>query len=105
MVIPSAGTCTVSRARIIVRNQCQPVWMAVPTQLMADPEDHTLAGVTLLQTFMNGPQDFSVTDLAGDQTRRIRTALGDTLASLYSLYWIRPLKPFIIRRKSMDCAG
>ena len=83
----------------------QPVWMAVPTQLMADPEGHTLAGVTLLQTFMNGPQDFSVTDLAGDQTRRIRTALGDTLASLYSLYWIRPLKPAQFARQSWRLQG
>src|SRR5262245_29394336 len=55
----------------------QAVLAAVGSQLMVDPARRsTLAGVQLLQTFLSGPQDFSLADEANEHPRKIWTALG-----------------------------
>ena len=69
------------------------VWMAVNTQLMADPDSPELVGVGLLQASLNGPLDMTFSDLSNDQSCAIWEGLGGLVAKLYSLYWTRPLKP------------
>ncbi len=68
--------------------------MAVSTRLIVDPEARSqLAGVQLLKTFMNGPQDLSITDFSTPTVERIWDALGGRTATLYSLRWLRILNP------------
>ena len=70
-----------------------PLWMAVPTQLMADPEYREMCGFQLLRTFLAGPQDLSFTDVVNSSVKEIWRMLGGATASLQSLSWTRPLRP------------
>ena len=69
------------------------LWMAVPTQLMADPEFRGMCGFPLLRTFLAGPQDLSFTDVANSNAQKMLIMLGGATASLQSLRWTRPLCP------------
>ncbi len=53
----------------------------------------SLAGLQLLKTFLEGPQDLSLTDVANATTRKIWERLGGIAAPLYGLNWIRVLHP------------
>src|SRR5262249_27681508 len=67
---------------------------AVSTAFMADREGGgRLAGIELLKQFLSGPQDLSLSDAANDVSRALWEALGGTTALLYSVYWIRVLRP------------
>ena len=73
----------------------RPIRVAVGTQFMVAPEQRSsLAGIALLKGFLSGPQHLSVSDLASDAGRRIWEGLGGITALLYSMHWIRPLRPF-----------
>lgn len=70
------------------------LWMAVFSQLMVDPDSRGEGhGYELLHTFLAGPQDISVAELATDNTRRIWERLGGKTSILQSLFWSRPLLP------------
>ena len=74
--------------------QGTPVRMAVSSRMSVDPESRSkLAGVQLLKTFFNGPQDISVADIGNSTSQKIWEALGGTTAPLYSLYWTRLIRP------------
>lgn len=66
---------------------------AVGTQFMVAPESRGMIGLQLLWTFLNGAQDLSLADLANATTKRIWEGLGGRSALLFSLYWVRPLRP------------
>jgi hypothetical protein len=67
---------------------------AVCTQFMVDPQHRIdLAAIQLLKAFFSGPQDLSLADGANDQARRMWIALGGAAPLLYSLHWLRPLRP------------
>jgi hypothetical protein len=69
------------------------VRVAVSTSFVVDPSSrHTLAGIQLLKTFFQGPQDLSLTDGANDPSRKVWEALGGRAVPLYSIYWTRPLR-------------
>jgi len=68
--------------------------VAVCTQFMVDPRHRAeQAAVQLLKTFFSGPQDLSLADGANESARRMWLALGGSAPLLYSLHWIRPLRP------------
>ncbi len=72
----------------------QPVQAAISTQFVVDPSAHAgFVAVRLAKTFLDGPQDLSISDEANDTTRRLWEALGGTTALLHSLHWTRPLRP------------
>jgi hypothetical protein len=72
----------------------RPVRAAVSSQFIVDPERRsTMAGLKLLKTFLSGPQDLSIADEANDVSRKLWEGLGGATALLYSLYWLRLLKP------------
>lgn len=72
----------------------QTMRVAVSQHLMVEPDRRsTLAGVQLLKTFLSGPQDLSMADMAEDISRQLWERLGGATALLYSLYWWRPLRP------------
>lgn len=62
--------------------------------LMVEPDSRSgLAAVALLQAFLSGPQDLSMTDSATDQTRRLMERLGASTALAHSVSWWRRLQP------------
>jgi hypothetical protein len=64
-----------------------------------------LAGMKLLRHLLNGPQDFSITDGAGNETSTIYTALGARVSPVYSFNWVRTLRPFQTVRGVFDRMG
>ncbi|MEO5656121.1 MAG: GNAT family N-acetyltransferase [Nitrospiria bacterium] len=80
----------------------RPLRAAVSHHFMVDPERRsTLAGVSLLRAFFAGPQDLSLAE-GNTASRKIWEALGGTTALLYSLRWVRPLRP---SRYLLACAA
>jgi hypothetical protein len=72
----------------------QSVRLSVSFHLMVEPQSRSsMAGVQLLKAFFAGPQDFSLTDGAGEVGRRVWTGVGGTTAMLYSQQWTRVLRP------------
>lgn len=71
----------------------RPVLMAVCSQFAVDPTRRGQAGLRILKQCLDGPQDLSLTDEAGEDTRRIWEWCGGATALLYSIHWIRPLRP------------
>jgi hypothetical protein len=72
----------------------QPVLAAVSSQFVVEPHQHTaLVAVQLARTFLNGPQDLSISDEANDLSRKLWEGLGGTTALLHSLSWTRALRP------------
>jgi hypothetical protein len=53
----------------------------------------SLAAMQLVNAYIKGPQDVSITDSATDAVRQLFTALGFNVLRLYSLVWARPLRP------------
>jgi hypothetical protein len=67
---------------------------AIASQFIVDPTTQVgPVAVRLAKTFLEGPQDLSISDEANDISRRIWEGLGGTTALLRSLYWTRPLRP------------
>jgi hypothetical protein len=68
--------------------------VAVCTQFMVDPQHRIdLCAVQLLKAFFAGPQDLALADGANEGARRMWLALGASAPLLYSLHWLRPLRP------------
>lgn len=81
----------------------RPIRAAIICSWMVDPElRRGLAGMKLLRQALHGPQDFSVTDGAGNEASSVWTALGGRVSHLYSFYWIRVLRPFQMARSFFD---
>lgn len=67
---------------------------ALAGSLMVDePEKHPLAGATLLRSFIKGPQELSFSETSNAVALRMWDALGGSTAPLFSLEWIRLLRP------------
>jgi hypothetical protein len=76
-----------------LRFRGEPILAAVCSQFVVDPAERGQAGLQMLKRCFDGPQDLSVTDEAGDDTRRIWEWRGGATALPYSIHWIRPLRP------------
>jgi hypothetical protein len=84
----------------------RPIRAATITVWMVDHHLHKgLAGMKLLSHLMKGPQDFSITDGAGNEASAIYTAVGARVSPIYSFYWMRVLRPFQTGRSFLDRAG
>ena len=71
-----------------------------------DHEQHRgLAGLKLLKHLLGGPQDFSITDGAGNEASSVYTAAGAQISRLYSFNWVRLLRPFQTARGLFDRVG
>lgn len=70
-----------------------PLRAAVSTHLMVHPGHRGAAALRLLQTFLQGPQDLSLADLASAGSRVLWERLGGTVAAPYCLQWCRLLAP------------
>ncbi|MBI4419191.1 MAG: GNAT family N-acetyltransferase [Gemmatimonadetes bacterium] len=87
-----AGFLGVIPRRMLFRGE--PIRAAIATQIMVAPEARGLAGRRLLRAFLSGPQDLSLSDTANDPARRLWESLGGRVATVHSLIWERPLRPF-----------
>jgi hypothetical protein len=87
-----AGFYGVVPRRMLLRGR--PIRMAMGYQFFVDPDKrHGLTALELVKACISGPQDLTFTDTAGDTSGRMWTAIGGTTLLLYSLHWIRPLRP------------
>src|SRR5687767_5613852 len=87
-----AGFYGVIPRRMLLRGR--PIRMAMGTQFFVDPDQrHSLTALELVKACISGPQDLTFTDTAGERSGRMWTAVGGTALLLYSLHWIRPLRP------------
>jgi hypothetical protein len=66
---------------------------AVCSQFVVDPAERGQAGLQMLKRCFAGNQDVSISDEAGECTRKIWEWCGGTAALPYSIHWIRPLRP------------
>lgn len=66
---------------------------AVSTELMVDQEERGIAGIQLLQRFLAGEQDVSLSDRANDAARKLCELHGGATSLWYSLYWNHALRP------------
>lgn len=69
------------------------VQLALPHTFMVEPEQRGIPGVRLLKEFLSGPQDLSLSDAANDTSRRMWEQLGGATSLLYSIHWVRYLRP------------
>lgn len=61
---------------------------------MINPEHpNPLAGVKILKTLFSGPQDVTYSDTATETARKIWEGLGSKTVQLYSMQWLRVLRP------------
>jgi hypothetical protein len=85
----------------------RPVRMAVCSQFAVDPGERGQAGLRMLKHCFEGPQDLTITDEAGDETRRVWEWCGGERVLPHSMRWIRPLRPvqlglsMLAQRKSL----
>ena len=73
----------------------QPARLAVSGQLVVAPEARDRAfGARLLRSYLNGPQQLTITDGATQVVRGMWERLGGDAAALQCLEWWRPLRPW-----------
>ena len=68
--------------------------LAFGSNFVVDPESRaSMMAIQLVKAFTKGPQDVSITDSANDLSRTLLRSMGFSVAPIYSLEWIRPLRP------------
>jgi hypothetical protein len=86
--------------------RARPILAATIGPWMADREFRSgYAGMKLLRHALDGPQDFSFADGAGNEASSVWTALGARVSQVYSFYWMRILRPFQTARSFLDRVG
>jgi len=72
----------------------KPIRAAFGSHLIAHPDHRGKApGLLLLKTFLEGPQDFSYADGAGEKTVIMWEKMGGEIAHIYNIHWTRLLRP------------
>jgi len=86
------GFLGVIRRKMSLRGQ--PIRVAFGGNFVVHPEARTTAaGLRLLEAYMNGDQDLSMTDSANDVSRDFQEPLGYRTIMPFSVHWVRPLRP------------
>lgn len=92
------GFLGVTPRRMLLNDR--PIQAVVSSQFIVEPDSRsTLAAVKLLKAFASLPFDLSIADEANHTSRKLWESLGGSTALLYSMYWLRPLRPseFVMR--------
>lgn len=72
----------------------RPVDAVITAHFVVEPTHRaTLAGIELLKALLAGPHDLTLADSAGNISRKLFEGLGGTTALLFSLSWMRLLRP------------
>jgi hypothetical protein len=78
-----------------MRFRGRPLRAAIAGSLMvADPQRDPLAGARLMRAFFKGPQDLSFSETANPLSQGMWERLGGFAAPVYSMEWVRVLRPF-----------
>ena len=82
----------------------RPLQAAIATNFVVDAASRGLAGITLLQSVLAGPQDLTIADESNTDSRTVWEGFGGATSLLYSLRWIYPMRPckfalFVSRKK------
>ncbi len=85
------GFLGVAPRRMVFKGR--PILAAVCSQFVVDPARRGQVGLRMVKHCLGGPQDLSLTDEAEDGTGKIWQWCGGATALLYSMHWIRPLRP------------
>jgi hypothetical protein len=86
------GFIGVHPLRLMFRGE--PVLGAGAGSFMVDhPEDNPLAGARLMRTFLNGPQDVSLSESANAVSQRMWEGLGGKTVAPYSMEFLRVFRP------------
>ncbi len=73
----------------------KPIRLAVSGQLVSDPTVRREAvGAFLMKRYLEGPQDFTLTDTASETVRRMWEGLGGETVHLGRIGWLRPFRPW-----------
>jgi hypothetical protein len=74
----------------------EPIRAGYVGHLMAAPDARPrgMVGTLLLRRYLAGPQDASLTDSAGEPTRRMWEGLGGRLLAVRAIGWTRVFRPF-----------
>jgi hypothetical protein len=87
------GFLGVMPRRMLMKGQS--LKMAVASQFMVDPASRgEFAGVKLLKVFFSGPQHIAMTDGANATARGLWETMGGVSVPIYSIYWMRTLRPW-----------
>jgi hypothetical protein len=82
---------------VVLRPMCfkgEKIKVAIAHRLMVNPDSgHPLAAAHLVRRFLSGPQDLSFSDGANDMGRKFWEGMGGNTSLIYSINWIRPLRP------------
>jgi len=82
---------------VVPRRMClngRPIRVACASSFMVhSAKRSSMAALRLLKVFFSGPQDLSMGDSANSHSRRVWEGLGGTSLLLYSLDWMRYLRP------------
>ena len=74
--------------------QGKPVRLAFGSNFVVEAGSRaSFAAMQLVNAFMKGPQDISITDSATEGARQLLKGLGFSVVPIYSLLWSRPLRP------------
>lgn len=77
-----------------MRLRDRPIRAVTTSQFIVEPTRRaTLAGIELSRALLAGPQDLTLADEASDIARKLFEGMGGTTELLYSLYWVRLLRP------------
>ena len=71
----------------------EPIQARIGSQFVVDPDSRGLAGLKLMGSFLDGPQDLSISDEANTVGHEIWEGFGGTVSPLYSMQWMYPLRP------------
>lgn len=86
------GFIGITPRRMIIKGR--PILVAVSAHLMLEPNRQSgLSGVQLLQRFLSGPQELSLTDFANDLGRKIWDGIGGMMSHIHSIQWVKLLRP------------
>jgi hypothetical protein len=88
-----------------MRIRGRPVLARLTSQFAVDPRRRGMAGVKILQTILNGPQDLTIADESNTPSRTIWEAVGGHTARLQSLIWIYPFRPCSVALSVMAGRG
>jgi len=81
--------------------------VAVPHRLMVAPDcSSPLAAMKMIKKFLAGPHDLVLGDGANDLGKKFMEGMGASISCLYSMNWLRPLRPFSYMRHILGkCRG
>ena len=83
----------------------RPIVAAISHHFMVAPDQRaTMAAVHLVRAFMSGSQHLSIAE-GNDLSRKFWEGLHATTAFIYSLHWLRPLRPATFAAASLASPG